>query len=211
LPDFDVIVAGLGAMGSATADHLAGRGAAVLGIDPWPVPHANGSSGGDTRLIRKAYFEHPDYVPLLQRAYANWRDLEAAAGERLLFQTGTVYVGDPAGELLAGSRHAAAAHGLELEDLDDEELARRFPQLRRPAGYAAAFEPEAGFLLCERAVAAQAARAVARGAKLHGDERVLRWCEDGGGVEVTTDRARYRAGALVLTVGAWTSASCSAV
>jgi sarcosine oxidase len=206
LNSFDVIVAGLGAMGSAAADHLARRGAAVLGIDPWPVPHAHGSSGGDTRLIRKAYFEHPDYVPLLQRAYDNWRALQADAGEQLLFETGTVYLGPPDGELIAGSRRAADAHGLALEALDDDDLARRFPQLSRPEGYAAVFEPDAGFLLCERAVAAQAARARARGAQLHLEERVLRWRADGTGVEVTTDRGRYRAGALVLTVGSWSMA-----
>lgn len=206
LNSFDVIVAGLGAMGSAAADHLAGRGATVLGIDPWPVPHAHGSSGGDTRLIRKAYFEHPDYVPLLQRAYDNWRGLQADAGEQLLFETGTLYLGDPGGELIAGSRRAAEAHGLALEELGDADLARRFPRLSRPEGFAAVFEPEAGFLLCERAVAAQVARASARGARLQVGERVLRWRADGSGVEVITDGARYRAGALVLTVGSWTTA-----
>ena len=92
---YDVIVIGLGAMGSAALDQLARRGAAVLGLERYGIPHEQGSSGGDTRLIRKAYFEHPDYVPLLQRAYSNWDDLEARSGERVLFRTGAVYIGRP--------------------------------------------------------------------------------------------------------------------
>lgn len=205
MQNFDVIVAGLGAMGSAATDHLAGRGVRVLGLDPHQVPHGHGSSGGDTRLIRKAYFEHPDYVPLLERAYANWRDLERDHGQPLLFATGTVYLGPPEGEVLAGSQRAAAEHRLELEVLDDAALAERFPQFRRPDGFAAIFESAAGLLLCEQAVAAHCRRAEQRGATLLCGERMLRWHADGGGVEVVTDQGRYRADALVLTVGSWSS------
>src|SRR5690348_1638190 len=96
---FDVIVAGLGAMGSAAAYHLARRGARVLGLDRFAPPHANGSSAGRTRIIREAYFEHPDYVPLVQRAYELWTALERDSGRRLLQPTGGLMIGPPAGTL----------------------------------------------------------------------------------------------------------------
>lgn len=208
LESFDVIVAGLGAMGSATVDHLARRGAKVLGIDPFDVPHDAGSSGGETRLIRKAYFEHPDYVPLLARAYENWQSLEAEVGEQLLYRTGTVYIGDPDGELIRGSRLAADEHDLPLVALDDRALADVHPFLRCPEGYAALFEPDAGFLLCERAVAAQVRRASSHGATLLSGERLVRFSSAGGdaGVEVVTERRTIRAGTLVVTTGSWAPA-----
>lgn len=202
---FDVIVAGLGAMGSAALDHLSGRGVRVLGIEPFGIPHGHGSSGGETRLIRKAYFEHPDYVPLLQRAYANWRALEADTGDSLLHTVGVLYLGEPDGELVAGSARSAADHRLALERVDEPVLARDFPGFRCPQGYVALWEEEAGFLLCERAVRAHVARGLHRGARIATGERVLDWRAHADGVEVTTDRRRYAAGTLVLTAGSWSS------
>lgn len=200
---YDVIVAGVGAMGGAAFDHLAGRGVRVLGIDPWGVAHGQGSSGGETRLIRKAYFEHPDYVPLLERAYHNWRALEQDSGQSLLHETGTLYLGPPDCDLISGSRRAAASHGLALETVDDWMLGERFPLFRRPQGYEALFEPEAGFLLSGRAVRAQITRGIHHGADLISDERVLSWRAEPGSVTVTTERDTYTAGALVLASGAW--------
>lgn len=204
----DVIVAGLGAMGSAVLDHLSARGVRVLGIDPNGIGHGFGSSGGETRLIRKAYFEHPDYVPLLERAYQQWRALEDDTGARLLHPTGTLYLGLLERDLIAGSRRAAAIHGLDLETVSDEDLARRFPQFRRPDGYQAAFEPEAGFLLSERAVRAHVGRALNRGAEVVIGERLQRWQAHAGSVDVVTERRRYRASTLVLALGSWTAALC---
>ncbi len=199
----DVIVVGLGAMGSATLDHLAGRGVDVLGIEAYGIPHALGSSGGDSRLIRKAYFEHPDYVPLLHRAYAGWRALQSDTGESLLQPTGILYLGTPAGDLVSGSLRSAATHRLPLEELDDAALAREFPLFRRPPGYLALLEPEAGFLLAERAVRAQVERALRRGARLVSGQRVRRWEARPGGIAVITDGGRYTADRLVLTAGSW--------
>lgn len=200
---FDVVVAGLGAMGSAALYHLARRGVSVLGLDPFEVPHDQGSSGGDTRLIRKAYFEHPDYVPLLERAYRNWEDLEADSGQRLLYRTGTLYLGPESAELMAGSRASATRHGVSLEPLAPDEVARRFPGFRCPQDYQALFEPDAGFLLCGHAIAASVAGAGASGATVAAGERLLGWRGGSGGLEIETDRGRYRAGSLVLAPGAW--------
>jgi sarcosine oxidase len=203
---YDVIVVGLGAMGAATLRELASRGARTLGIERFEIAHGHGSSAGDTRLIRLAYFEHADYVPLLRRAYRLWRELEEHAGQSLLFETGTLYLGTPDSELLAGSQHAAREHGLVLEHLDHAALRARAPEFRLLEGYAAAFEPEAGFVLCERALRSMADQATVHGAVICQGERVLAWEPVSGGVAVTTDRDRYRADALVLTAGSWSAA-----
>src|SRR5438128_11592510 len=113
--DYDVIVAGLGAMGSAAAYHLALSGKRVLGLDRFQPPHNLGSSHGLTRIIREAYFEHPLYVPLIQRAYQLWAELEKKSGRRLLMQTGGVMVGPPDGVLVSGARRSAEEHKLAHE------------------------------------------------------------------------------------------------
>jgi sarcosine oxidase len=200
---FDVIVVGLGVMGAAALQHLAARGLEVLGIEQFGIPHGQGSSGGDTRLIRKAYFEHEDYVPLLERAYDQWQALQEEAGHRLLYQVGTLYLGRPDGEVVAGSARAAERHGLILQTVDEQQLATEFPQFRAPPGYVARFEPDAGFLLCEHAVRAQIEVALAHGATLAAGEQVVSWKAQPGGVEVVTDAGRYRAAKLVLTAGSW--------
>src|SRR5213082_3534373 len=161
---YDVIVAGVGAMGSATCYQLASRGVRVLGLEQFGIPHDRGSSHGYSRLIRMAYYEHADYVPLLRRAYALWRQLEADAGETLLHQTGVLYLGRPDGEVMRGSLRAAREHGIAMELLDRATLGERFPQFVVPDDFAAMSEPTGGFLLSERGIAAHAKVARARGA-----------------------------------------------
>src|SRR5438445_3299053 len=124
--DTDVIVAGLGAHGSSAAYRLAARGASVLGIDRFARGHTLGSSGGLSRIIRLSYYEHPDYVPLLRRAWQLWRELEKESGETLLTQTGGLYMGPPDGELVPGARASAQKHRLKHEMLNAKDLRRRF-------------------------------------------------------------------------------------
>jgi sarcosine oxidase len=203
---FDAIVLGLGAMGSAALDHLARRGARVLGIEQFGIPHDFGSSGGDTRLIRKAYFEHPDYVPLLERAYANWEDLEARSGDRVLFRTGITYIGAPDCDSIAGTRASAAKYGLACDALTTADVAARAPMLRVPSGSVALFEPDGGFVLAARAIRAYCASALQHGADVRAAEAVIDWREmPNGGVEVRTAAGSYRAARLIVTVGSWTS------
>src|SRR5262249_30879869 len=114
-------------MGSAALDELARRGARTLGIEQFGIPHDFGSSGGDTRLIRKAYFEHPDYVPLLERAYANWEALEARSGDRVLYRTGITYIGAPDSASIAGTRASAAKYGLACDALTPNDVKARAP------------------------------------------------------------------------------------
>src|ERR1044072_3698358 len=110
MENFDVIIVGLGAMGSAAACHLARVGRKVLGLDRFAPPHAFGSSHGQTRIIREAYFEHPLYVPLIQRAYELWAELGKKSGRKLLLQTGGVMIGPPDGALVTGATHSAQEH-----------------------------------------------------------------------------------------------------
>src|SRR2546423_1266518 len=163
---YDVIVLGTGGVGSAAAYHLARRGAKVLGIDQFPGGHNRGSSHGETRVIRQAYFEHPDYVPLLLRAYELWRDLEQEARVDLLHQVGLLQVGPPEGLVVRGVLEAARLHGLNVESFSRDEISRRFPGVRAAENAVGVFEPAAGYLRVERCVLAHLAAAKARGAEL---------------------------------------------
>lgn len=201
---YDVIVVGLGAMGSATAAHLAERGARVLGIDQFTPPHDMGSSHGESRIIRLAYFEHPLYVPLVRRAYELWRRLERDAGAPgLLRVTGGLMLGSPVSGLIAGARRAATEHGIQVEEIAISRLQDRFPQFMPIPGFTGLFDPAAGFLNPERCVQAYLASAAAHGASLRYDEPVLHWMPTGDGVRVRTARGTYDAGKLVLAAGPW--------
>lgn len=202
---FDVIVVGVGAMGSSACYQLARRGLSVLGLDRFDIPNALGSSHGQSRMIRLAYYEHPDYVPLLKRAYELWDELESISGEKLLHITGGIYIGPENGELVGGSLRAARQHGLDHELLDHDELRRRFPQFHVPGEWVGLHEPRAGFLRPERVVAAYAQAALRAGAELHGREAVVEWGADAHGVTVQTTRSVYRADHLIFCGGPWSA------
>jgi len=200
---YDVIVAGVGGMGSATVYHLARRGAKVLGLEQFDILHELGSSHGVTRIIRLAYAEHPDYVPLLRRAYELWRELESQAGERLLFITGGVDIGEAQTGIVRGSLDACATHDLPHEVLDAETLRQRFPGYQLSPSMVAVYQPDAGFVLPERCIVAHVGAAVQQGAEVHTREPVIEWGIGDGTVRVRTDRQTYRARRLVVTAGPW--------
>jgi len=204
-PAFDVIVIGVGSMGAATCWELARRGVRVLGLEQFGIPNALGSHHGHSRMIRLAYFEHPDYVPLLQRAYESWRELEVKSREKILHITGGLYMGPPDSKLVAGAKQACVAHDLSHKMFSETELRRRFPQFEPPSGYHGLYEEEAGFLRPELAVSTMANLAERAGAKLHQNEAVNSWQETMGGVSVTTDRETYHAEKIVFAGGAWNS------
>jgi sarcosine oxidase len=200
---YDVIVAGVGAMGSAACWRLAQRGLRVLGLERFAIPHRMGSSHGINRIIRLAYFEHPSYVPLLLRAYELWRDTERAAGERLLFITRALDVGRPNGRLVSGALESCRTHNLAHKVFDANETMRRFPAYRIPADFVALMEPQGGFVACEAAVIAQVKLARHAGADIRECEPMIYWTPTANGVRVKTDRETYEAGNLVLSSGAW--------
>jgi sarcosine oxidase len=202
-PDYDVAVIGLGAMGSAAAYHLARGGARVLGIDRFAPPHTLGSSHGETRIIREAYFEDPCYVPLVQRAAALWRELEAESGRSLMVRTGGLMIGRPDGTLVRGAIASAETHRLAWQQLDAATVRARFPVLQPPDDLVAVWEPDAGVLFPESCVAAHLELAGRHGATFALDEPVESWRADGDGFEITTARGRHRAAHLVLAANAW--------
>jgi sarcosine oxidase len=203
---FDVIVVGVGAMGSAACWQLARRGVRVLGLERYDIPHAYGSSHGLTRIIRLAYFESAAYVPLLQRAFELWREAGDAFGEQLLVVTGGVDASAADGRIFRGSLDSCIACGLPHETMSGAEVNRRFPGYGIPATHMAVYQPDAGFVLSERAIVAHVAMAQAAGAEIHAREAVREWSPiAGGGVRVETDRGSYEAGRLILSPGAWIS------
>jgi monomeric sarcosine oxidase len=200
---YDVAIIGLGAMGSAAAHHLASRGARVLGLEQFTPAHDQGSSHGDSRIIRQAYFEHPSYVPLLRRAYELWEAAEAESGRHLLTLTGGLMIGRPEAATVAGSRLSAQTWELEHEVLDAAAVRRRFPTFALAEDEVAVHEERAGFVAPEETVLAQVDLARRHGAQLRFGERVLAWDVRGDGVEVTTATERHRADRLVISAGAW--------
>ena len=206
VPKFDVIIVGLGAMGSAAAAHVASRGKRVLGLEQFQPGHTQGSSHGRSRVIRLAYFEHPAYVPLLRRAYELWRTLERDSGTRLLQMTGGLMIGAPDSDVVSGSLRSAREHGLEHELLDAAEIRRRFPPLTPRQGIVAFYEKDAGSLFPEAANKAHLAVAARHGAELRFEEPVTAWqVQRSGAVEIRTTRDRYDAERVILAPGAWAS------
>lgn len=200
---YDVIVLGVGAMGSAACHQLAQRGARVLGLEQFSLVHDRGSSHGQTRIIRQAYFEHPDYVPLLFRTYELWNDLEQRSGSRLFHQVGLVLSGVPGGETISGATLSAHQHHLQIEKLRPDEAARRWPVFMFPQDHTILFEPKAGYLKVEDCVRAQVHQALKYGATIYENEPALGWSSNGQAVTVRTDRNEYHASSLVITAGAW--------
>ena len=190
-------------MGSAAAYHLARRGLDVIGFDRFLPPHTMGSSHGETRIIRVAYFEDPRYVPLVSRAWALWLDLELDCERPLLRQTGGLMIGPPDGPVVSGALASARTHSLPYELLDAATLMRRYPAHRVGPQDAAVWEPQAGYLDPEACVDSHVKEARRLGAELHGEEPVLEWRRDGEGVVVKTGRGEYAADRLILASGAW--------
>jgi sarcosine oxidase len=199
---FDAVIVGLGAMGSAALYHLASRGVNVLGVDRFATPHIHGSTHGRTRIIREAYYEHPCYVPIVQRAYELWASLERQIGEQLFVQTGGLMIGPPDGEIFAGALRSATEHGLAHTILEPAEVHARFPGFRVPGESMALHEPRAGLLFPEKCVEAHLALALRAGATIRTGVTVTGWDADDG-VRIETDAGELRARTLILAAGPW--------
>jgi len=203
---YDVIVIGLGGMGSATACHLARRGVRVLGLEQHHPFHDLGSSHGDTRIIRKAYFEHPDYVPLLIRAYQLWDELAATSKTALFERCGLLLAGPRSGHVVPGLYRAARAHGLPLETFSEADLAERYPMFDLPSDrYESVFEADAGYLDIHACLKAHLDAAEQAGATLLYGQRVVEWTPDGRAVVVKTGADTFSAERLVICGGSWSA------
>ena len=203
MESFDAIVIGTGGTGSSALFHLAKAGHRVLGLDQFPQAHANGSSHGQSRIIRQAYFEHPDYVPLLLRAYELWDELEQASNRKLFHQVGLLEVGPADGTLIGGVMQSVQQHKLPIETLTVDEAKRRFP-FQIDDAMSVVFEPTGGYLLVEDCVRTHLQMAEQHGAKWR-EQRVLNWQSNDRGVTVQTETNTYSAGQLFICGGAWST------
>ena len=200
---FDLIIIGCGGVGSAAAYYAAERGLQVLALERFEPVHARGSSHGDTRVIRQAYFEHPDYVPLLKRAYDLWHQFEQQVDQKLFYRTGLLEVGPESGVLIQGIRQSAEQHQLPLEEIPREEFKNRFPGFALPEDSVALFESNAGFLLVEECIRHYISETRRLGGDLRFNQQVRGWRVQGNEVCVSTDNDKFHAPRLVVTAGAW--------
>ena len=200
---YDVIVVGLGGMGSAAAYHLAARGRRVLGLERHAPAHDKGSSHGGSRIIRQAYFEDPGYVPLLLRAYELWEKLAADAQRDVYRLTGGLFIGPPDCPTVSGSLRSSRQWDLPHEVLNAAEINARFPNFTPQSGDVALYEVKSGFARPELTVRAQLELAERHGATLQFGEAVLDWNQAGGAMRVTTGRGSYSAEQLVICPGPW--------
>jgi sarcosine oxidase len=202
--EYDAIVVGVGGIGSATAYHLARRGLDVLGLERYDIPHTKGSSHGITRIIRRAYYEHPSYIPLIERAYELWDDLAERSERPIIHRTGSIDAGPPDDPVFEGSRQSCEEHDIPYEVLTSAELTDRFPGYQLPEGYKALYQSDGGFVVPEQAIIAHTQAAHEAGAEIHARTQVHDWTETpDGGVRIETDRGSYEASRLVLAAGAW--------
>ncbi|HEV8124799.1 MAG TPA: N-methyl-L-tryptophan oxidase [Gemmatimonadales bacterium] len=200
-----VVVAGLGAMGSSALYHLARRGTRVVGLDRFQPPHAMGSSHGDSRIIREAYYEHPLYVPLVRRAYELWDELARNWGKQVYRKTGGLMLGPPDGPLLTGCLASVREHGIPHKMLSATEVGNRWRGLTPPEGFVGLWEERAGMLFPERVVAAHLRLAAEAGAEVRTNTTLLGWSRSGEDLVLTTDRGDIRTRYLVLALGPWIS------
>lgn len=200
---YDVLVVGLGAVGSATAFELAARGANVVGVDALDPPHTLGSTHGRSRIIREAYFEHPSYVPLVQRAFGRWAALEKASGTTLYRKTGGLSIGTPDSVLVTGVMRSAKEHGLDVEVLARTVLMQRYPAFALDAEMVGVLEANAGMLCPEDCIRAFLKLAAAQGAELRTNEPVLHIRTVSAGFIASTDHGDIETRRIVLCAGAW--------
>jgi sarcosine oxidase len=204
MASFDVAVVGLGAMGSAALYHLSKRGHRAIGIERASPGHIGGSSHGESRIIRMAYFEHPSYVPLLRRAYENWRALEQDTGAEIMTITGILETGVPGSEVVRGSLMASELHDLPHEVFRSAEVARRFPAFALPEDWLGVFQPDGGLLRPELAIVTQVAAAQERGAAVRTNAVITSIEPAAAGVRLSTSQGEIiEAGAAIISAGAW--------
>lgn len=200
---FDVIVIGAGAMGSAAAYHLSKTGRKILVLDQYAPPHRFGSSHGESRIIREAYFESPLYVPLIQQAYQLWDDLEKESGKKLFLKTGGLMLGNKERRVFQGASTSALKYHVPYEYLDSPAIKKRFPAFKPSDDTVALFEQNAGILFPEECINSQLQLAKRNGVSFYFDETVASIQSKNEGVEIVTDKGQYNADKVIVSAGAW--------
>jgi sarcosine oxidase len=172
---YDVIVMGVGFIGAAACWYVARSNYKVLGLEQFDIPHDQGSHAGQSRIIRKAYFEHSDYVPLLEGAYHNWNELETITYSQVYYKTGLVYFGSADTKLIQDTRVAARQYSIPLDILTHEAASIRYPAINWRNHFEILLEPDADFITPEKAIALYTSDAIQHEADIRGREKVLEW------------------------------------
>lgn len=200
---FETIVLGGGTMGTAAAWELGKRGQKALVLEQFQHVHSLGSHGGQTRIIRHAYAEGPDYIPLVLRADELWMELEDESHTTVYHRVGGLEIAAPGFDHASRARDAAAAHQVPFEWMDGAEARRRWPMFHLPDDWDVGYGARSGFLDVDAALHAMGDQARILGVRIHEEEPARSWRIDGDGVRVVTDRAEYTADRLIVTAGAW--------
>ena len=204
MASFEVAVVGLGATGGAALYHLARRGVRAIGLERASPGHKGGSSHGESRIIRTAYFEHPSYVSLVRAAFANWRALEAASGQRLITPTGILEAGYAGSNLVAATLESIREHDLPHARMTGREASARFPAFNLPDDWETVFQPDAGILAADRAIALHIEGAKGAGAEVRAQTAVAAIEPRAGSVRIVlADGGVIEAGAVIVAAGAW--------
>ncbi|MBO6524146.1 MAG: N-methyl-L-tryptophan oxidase [Balneolaceae bacterium] len=198
---YNTIIIGLGSMGSSALYQLAKRGIKALGLEQFGIGHTKGSHSGQTRIVRKAYFEHPDYVPLLEEAYKGWDSIQRETGKQLFHKNGLVYFGEPGHKVMEGVEFSANTFNIRLARMINEQL----KMFEIPSHFQALIEPEAGFAVAEETIRSFIGQAEKLGAEVQTRETVMGWRLKDNYVEVHTDKMEYHTEKLILTAGAYTN------
>jgi len=202
---YDVGIIGTGTMGSAAAYHLARRGRSVIAFEQFGIVHEFGSHSGTTRIIRRAYHESPEYVPLVLRSEELWEELEKATGQQMMFRTGALCLGPENSDLLNGALLACKQYNLPFDLFSSAEVMQKWPQFRLPQNWQACFDHLAGFLIVELCIRSHAQLAIQSGAKIMDHTKVTGFKTEGSAIQVQTDRGSFRVGSLIVCAGAWTT------
>lgn len=202
--DADVVVVGLGALGSHAAWRLASRGLRVVALEQFGLAHDRGSSHGQTRLFRVACLEHPNLVRIAQRSRQLWDELQAKTGSTILDITGGLMLGPPGTEVIDGTLAAADAHDLPVEVLTRGQVNERFPRHRELSeDTVGIWDPQAGIAYPETAIRAAVTAAESAGADVRWQTKVTDLQTVADGVVAHTDTGTVTARQAVLTTGAW--------
>jgi monomeric sarcosine oxidase len=202
---FDVAILGAGTMGAAAACFLSQAGLKVVAFEQFQIAHEMGSHSGSTRIIRHAYHESPDYVPLVLRADLLWQDLETATGSQLLVRTGGFDLGPEEGKVVENAIVACKTHSLPYEHLDPNQIMQRWPQFNVPQNWHACYDPNMGFLLVNQCIRSYVELARRNGAQVHDGEAVLEFKTNAGTIRIKTTNGDYEAAKFVICGGAWSS------